>query len=87
MKTIIEQIVKHYPSPLEVKKLKERIENDKFMSLSKLAKRMGITYVTLWRKLNNEKGFFLYDLEREYLEREGWLTIETEERMSKLNKE
>ena len=84
MKTIVEQIIKHYPSPLEVKLLKERIEKDPLMSLTKLAKQMNITYVTLWRKLHNEKGFFLYDLELKFLMEQRWLTIETEEKMSKL---
>ena len=86
MKTIVEQIIKHYPSPMEVELLKQRVKNDDFMTMQKLASQMKITYTTLWRKLHNEKGFFLYDLELQFLLRERWLTIETEEVMSKGNK-
>ena len=86
MKTIVEQIIKHYPSKLEVDLLKQRIKNDDFMTMQKLAACMKITYTTLWRKLHNQKGFFLYDLELQFLLRERWLTIETEEVMSKGNK-
>jgi len=86
MKTIVEQIIKHYPSPYEVELLKQRVKNDPLMSMGKLAKTMNITYTTLWRKLHNEKGFFLYDLELQFLLRERWLTIETKEVMSKGNK-
>ena len=84
MKTIIDRTIKHYPSPLETKLLKERIKTDPLMSMSKLAKQMGISYVTLWRKLHNERGFFLYDLELRFLLKNRWLTIETEEKMSRL---
>lgn len=84
MKTIVERTIKHYPSKLEANNLKERVQKDPFMSMRKLAAQMGISYVTLWRKLHNEKGFFLYDLELEFLLKNRWIQIETEEKFSKL---
>ena len=84
MKTIVERMIKHFPSKMETDLLKGRVKDVPDMSMDKLAKNMNITYVTLWRKLHGKEGFFLTEMELEYLLRNRWLTIETEEKFSKL---